>query len=583
VHWDDDEPNFTNFLLNWDSGSQHVYKADPDTLYYGPTATGAATVRINAYDPAPQAGMRHVTFPGFFGASDHHVTGTGSLYSRRYPLNANPTSSGTFTLVGYDNVGNAQTRGFEILKDDLAPAVTLDVTPGGLLHYEVSWDISEPLLSTGQAGSGLLTYVVQVCIDAAPCQTLVTNPAASGTTTFTGDPDHTYTFRVWAKDRVDNEAEELSAPYSTSAVTKYYGFGSQRVAMRQGDAVYYLHGDHLGSVSMSTDANGNLVSQMRFTPFGEELTWEGSGASPTDFGFTGQRSERGFGLMDYNARFYSNSLGRFISADTIVPGAGNPMAYDRYAYVFNSPLNYIDPSGHRTCSARQAATGDETCDQNIDANKATPPNDKRPGTRVPGTKDLDQSIDVMATLAALEDQLGRPPTMAEILYMTAWTEFYAVGQARTLGLEGLTRVLYQTCGGPSCTQVQLVKFLSGYQPWTGYKNVVDGNPSARAQHLLDQLGRLKDKTTDPLWLGITTITMIKERVEDLSWDYVAPDEIQQWFTVLGQTGPPTGATYGYDSSDYAILGILTTDGMFYMFTYCQTLHFHNNYTDQVCE
>ena len=103
MHWDDDEPNFTNFLLNWDSGSQHVYKADPDTLYYGPTATGAATVRINAYDPAPQAGMRHVTFPGFFGASAHHVTGTGSLYSRRYPVNPNPTSSGTFTLVGYDN------------------------------------------------------------------------------------------------------------------------------------------------------------------------------------------------------------------------------------------------------------------------------------------------------------------------------------------------------------------------------------------------------------------------------------------------------------------------------------------------
>jgi hypothetical protein len=30
----------------------------------------------------------------------------------------------------------------------------------------------------------------------------------------------------------------------------------------------------------------------------------------------------------------------------VVPGAGNPQALNRYAYVYNSPLKYIDPSGH---------------------------------------------------------------------------------------------------------------------------------------------------------------------------------------------------------------------------------------------
>jgi hypothetical protein len=50
--------------------------------------------------------------------------------------------------------------------------------------------------------------------------------------------------------------------------------------------------------------------------------------------------------MDYNARFFSPALGRFISADTIVPGAGNPVAFNRYAYALNSPLMRIDPSGH---------------------------------------------------------------------------------------------------------------------------------------------------------------------------------------------------------------------------------------------
>jgi hypothetical protein len=35
-----------------------------------------------------------------------------------------------------------------------------------------------------------------------------------------------------------------------------------------------------------------------------------------------------------------------VSADSVVPGAGKPQALNRYAYVNNSPLNYVDPTGH---------------------------------------------------------------------------------------------------------------------------------------------------------------------------------------------------------------------------------------------
>ena len=39
-------------------------------------------------------------------------------------------------------------------------------------------------------------------------------------------------------------------------------------------------------------------------------------------------------------------MGRFVSADSIVPGAGNPQAWNRYSYTVNNPLKYTDPSGH---------------------------------------------------------------------------------------------------------------------------------------------------------------------------------------------------------------------------------------------
>jgi RHS repeat-associated protein len=131
---------------------------------------------------------------------------------------------------------------------------------------------------------------------------------------------------------------------TVSAVTKYYMFGGQRVAMRQGDVVYFIHSNHLGSTSLTTDQSGAPVAETRYLPYGEER-WTNE-AQPTDFTFTGQRAERGFGLMDYNARYYDPWLGRFVSADSIVPNYTNPQALNRYSYVLNSPLKYADPTGH---------------------------------------------------------------------------------------------------------------------------------------------------------------------------------------------------------------------------------------------
>ena len=50
--------------------------------------------------------------------------------------------------------------------------------------------------------------------------------------------------------------------------------------------------------------------------------------------------------MYYNARFYDPSIGRFLTADTIVPDPTNAQSFNRYAYVHNNPIKYTDPTGH---------------------------------------------------------------------------------------------------------------------------------------------------------------------------------------------------------------------------------------------
>ncbi len=67
----------------------------------------------------------------------------------------------------------------------------------------------------------------------------------------------------------------------------------------------------------------------------------------------------GFGLLYYVARFYDPALGRFSQADSMVPGAGNPLAFDRYAYAFGNPLRYVDPSGHEGVCNRSICSDDE--------------------------------------------------------------------------------------------------------------------------------------------------------------------------------------------------------------------------------
>jgi RHS repeat-associated protein len=113
--------------------------------------------------------------------------------------------------------------------------------------------------------------------------------------------------------------------------------------MRVGGALYFLHGDHLGSATLTTDASGNRIGELRYTPYGvTRYEW---GNTPTNRRYTGQRWE-GFGLYDYGARMYSPSWARFVSADVFVPDPPNPQSLNRYAYVLNNPLRYTDPTGH---------------------------------------------------------------------------------------------------------------------------------------------------------------------------------------------------------------------------------------------
>jgi RHS repeat-associated protein len=186
---------------------------------------------------------------------------------------------------------------------------------------------------------------------------------SAGTATFTYDSDGS---------RVKGTVGGVTTTYignyfewtgSTSTMKKYYYAGSIGVAMRTGSGtgttgVNWLFGDHLGSQSVTADASGCKIAEVRYKAWGEDrYVW---GTTPTSYRYTGQRSETSLSIYYYGARRYDSSLGRFLSPDTIVPEASQGVqAWDRMAYANNNPVRYIDPTGHDVgCSAANPACAD---------------------------------------------------------------------------------------------------------------------------------------------------------------------------------------------------------------------------------
>lgn len=111
-----------------------------------------------------------------------------------------------------------------------------------------------------------------------------------------------------------------------------------------GAATYYYQ-DGLGSVVGLSNNQGSTTQTQRFDAWGNPLS--GTIPQSAQYGFTGREPDE-TGLVYYRARYYSPSIGRFVSADPSGLAAGiNP-----YAYAGDNPVNLTDPSG---LLARQAA------------------------------------------------------------------------------------------------------------------------------------------------------------------------------------------------------------------------------------
>jgi RHS repeat-associated protein len=109
----------------------------------------------------------------------------------------------------------------------------------------------------------------------------------------------------------------------------------------------YQYGNHLGTVALETDDNGDIINYEEYHPFGTsayravDSTIE---VSPKRYRYAAAERDEETGLDHMGLRYYAPWLGRWTSADPTGLGDG----VNRYAYAQGNPISMRDPDGTST-------------------------------------------------------------------------------------------------------------------------------------------------------------------------------------------------------------------------------------------
>ena len=108
-------------------------------------------------------------------------------------------------------------------------------------------------------------------------------------------------------------------------------------------AVYYYHGDHLGSASWITNKTGTPVQHLQYMPYGEPLVNEKTTSYEERYTFTGKERDSETGFSYFGARFYdSDILTGWLSLD---PQSDKFPNISPYNYCNWNPVKLKDPDG----------------------------------------------------------------------------------------------------------------------------------------------------------------------------------------------------------------------------------------------
>jgi RHS repeat-associated protein len=103
----------------------------------------------------------------------------------------------------------------------------------------------------------------------------------------------------------------------------------------------HYHADGGGNITYLVNSSQGLAASYRYDPYGRVIGWSGSLTNANVYRFSSKEIHAKSGMYGYGFRFYDPTLQRWLNRDPIFEAGG----INLYGFVFNRPLNGIDPWG----------------------------------------------------------------------------------------------------------------------------------------------------------------------------------------------------------------------------------------------
>ena len=140
----------------------------------------------------------------------------------------------------------------------------------------------------------------------------------------------------------------------------YYNLAGEVIGLRYLDADYYYVKNLQGDIRQIYDADGNLCVEYEYDAWGKILSVAGNMADTlgydNPFRYRSYYYDVETGLFYVGSRYYDPEIGRFINADVpeMMLLSDNIIGTNLFAYCYNNPVNYADPTGHAGFSITKA-------------------------------------------------------------------------------------------------------------------------------------------------------------------------------------------------------------------------------------
>jgi len=274
------------------------------------------------------------------------VLNQGSLYGydEFNRLTSRTVTNGTVQnqAFTYDRWGNRWTE--TTSPSGPQTSLSFDTTTNHITGSGYTYDAAGNMTQDGPTSLGFHTYTYDAegnitSVDAGTTAQYVYNALNQRVRTVVGTAATEFVF---------NAAGQRVSVWDGSTHTQLRGqyyWGSQPVAYYAGSAAHFQHQDWLGTERMRTTYNGAVEGSFTSLPFGDLKATSGTDGDPYHFASLDYDLETNTNHAQF--RQYNSTQGRWMRPD---PYAGsydftNPQSLNRYSYVLNNPLSFIDPTG----------------------------------------------------------------------------------------------------------------------------------------------------------------------------------------------------------------------------------------------